>query len=226
MAVYLALVVAAWAFCSLGYDLLDKCKHSASFWTGVKKLKASYWGMQLAHLGVVVSLIGVVMVSYYSEEKLLRLAPGDHYSLEQYQFVFQGVKQVEGPNYTSLQGRFKVTDGNHHYFLYPEKRRYLASGQVMTEAAINAGLLADVYVSLGEDLGAGQWSVRIYIKTFVRWIWLGAIFMALGAFVSMTDKRYRLKVSKKLSRQSSHVEPANASSTQIPAAANPVSESL
>ena len=86
---------------------------------------------------------------------------------------------------------FVVVEPGRRYSLRPEKRNYLARRSVMTEAAIDPGLTRDVYLSLGEPLEAGAWAVRIQIKPFVRWIWLGGLLMALGGIVAVLDGRYR-----------------------------------
>jgi cytochrome c-type biogenesis protein CcmF len=103
------------------------------------------------------------------------------------------VKQVRGPNYRSSTGDFVVSrEGNTVTTLRPEKRFYASGGQPMTEAGIDPGFTRDLYASLGESLDdSGAWSVRLYHKPFVRWIWLGAALMALGGLIAVTDRRYR-----------------------------------
>ncbi|HSM69623.1 MAG TPA: heme lyase CcmF/NrfE family subunit [Xanthomonadales bacterium] len=152
-------------------------------------------GMTLAHFGLGVFLIGVGLTGTISSEKHLRMAAGDQFELGGYVFVFQGTRGVEGPNYVADRGEFLVLkDGQELTRMYSEKRRYLQSGQVMTEAAIDAGLTRDLYVSLGEPLDGGQaWAVRLYHKPFVRWIWLGALFMTAGGLLAASDRRYRKK---------------------------------
>ena len=96
------------------------------------------------------------------------------------------------PNYVAARGTFRVTkDGREVTELFPEKRRYTAQGAQMTEAAIDPGFLRDLYVSLGEPLGDGAWTVRLYYKPFVDWIWGGCLLMALGGVLAITDRRYR-----------------------------------
>ncbi len=147
--------------------------------------------MQVAHLGFAICLIGVAMTSVFSVERDLRMAPGDSTDLGSLSVRFVGVARVNGPNYMADQGEFVVVESGCRYTLRPEKRSYLARQSVMTEAAIDPGLLRDVYLSLGEPLENGAWAVRVQVKPFVRWIWLGAILMALGGFLAIMDKRYR-----------------------------------
>jgi cytochrome c-type biogenesis protein CcmF len=162
------------------------------------KLRAqplSWYGMQLAHIGVAVFILGVALVRGYEKEQDLRMAPGQSVALGGYQFTFKGTREVAGPNYTAVQGQFDVrAEGSTSVrTLNPEKRMYHANGQTMTEADIDTGLTRDLYVSLGEPVGeGGAWGVRVYYKPFVDWIWGGAFIMALGGFVALSDRRYRL----------------------------------
>jgi cytochrome c biogenesis factor len=120
------------------------------------------------------------------------LAPGQSVSLGSHAFRFDGVERHAGPNYIADTGTVSVThDGVALGVMHPEKRSYASGGQVMTEAAIAPGLTRDLYVALGEPLGGGSWAVRVHVKPFVRWIWLGAVLMALGGFVTATDRRFR-----------------------------------
>jgi len=121
-----------------------------------------------------------------------RMAKGDSEMLGDYRFEFVDAGHVEGPNYVSDAIRFRVYDGEREIaLLQPEKRRYNASGSVMTEAAIDVSLFRDVYVSMGEPLADGAWGMRLQVKPFMRWVWLGAIFMSVGGLLAMLDKRYR-----------------------------------
>jgi cytochrome c-type biogenesis protein CcmF len=153
----------------------------------------SYYGMWLAHLGVGMFIVGATMVSNFGVEKDIRMSPGDRYEVAGYSFVFEGVGTFQGPNYRADRGHFRVFQGEREVaFLEPEKRTYLVQNRPMTEAAIDPSLTRDLYVSLGEPVGGeGDWSLRIYYKPFVRWIWLGAIFMGLGGLVAVSDRRYR-----------------------------------
>ncbi|MDH3693168.1 MAG: heme lyase CcmF/NrfE family subunit [Gammaproteobacteria bacterium] len=154
----------------------------------------SFFGMTFAHFGVGVFIIGITLTSIYSVEEDVRLAPGDSYAIGPVTYEFDGVRSVQGPNYDAARGHITVTEGNDSFLLQPEKRIYIVQQSPMTEAGINAGLTRDVYVSLGEALGQdGAWSVRLYYKPFVRWIWLGGLFMTLGGLLAATDRRYRMR---------------------------------
>ncbi|OLC66175.1 MAG: c-type cytochrome biogenesis protein CcmF [Betaproteobacteria bacterium 13_1_40CM_4_64_4] len=160
---------------------------------------SSYYGMLLAHLGVAVFIVGVTLVKGYESEQDVRLDVGQSIEVGGYAFKFLGVAPGPGPNYRTLTGSFEVRKGGRLIeTLKPEKRIYNASGQAMTIAAIDIGLLGDRYVSLGEPLASdaidGAWGVRIYLKPFIDWIWAGALLMALGGFVAVCDRRYRLAI--------------------------------
>ncbi len=151
------------------------------------------YGMITAHIGLGIFIIGVVMTTVYSIEKDIRMQVGDQHEIENYTFIFEDIVSREGPNYSSVTGLFNVYQSDRHVVLLePEKRVYRVQQNPMTEAAIDPGFTRDLYVALGEPLENSQvWAVRIYWKPFVRWIWLGAIFMAFGGLLGATDKRYR-----------------------------------
>jgi cytochrome c-type biogenesis protein CcmF len=159
----------------------------------------SFIGMQLAHLGIAVFVIGVTMVGAYQEEKDVRMSAGDTVSVGGYQIQFQGVNVVPGPNYQAMRGTFSLNqNGNAQTMMYPEKRNYFSSTMPMTEAAIDVGLTRDIYVSLGEELPDKSWAVRVYYKPFIDWIWGGCLLMALGGILSISDKRYRIKLKRQV----------------------------
>ena len=151
-------------------------------------LTRGYVGMTTAHLGFAMALIGVGVTSEFSRELDVRMAVGDSVELDGVTWRFQAMRQVQGPNYVADQGEFVV---NEDVTLLAEKRRYAASGDVMTEAGIAAGFTRDLFVALGEPLPDGAWGVRINHKPLLRWVWLGAFLMALGGVWAATDPRYR-----------------------------------
>ncbi len=148
--------------------------------------------MLIAHCGVAVFVIGVTLVKGYETERDLRMAVGDSVTVGGYAFRFDGAGDALGPNYRAARGNVTVSrDGVVLKVLHPEKRLYNAQQMTMTEAAISSGLFGDIYVSLGEPVDNGAWSVRVYHKPFVTWIWGGCLIMALGGLVALTDRRYR-----------------------------------
>ena len=159
----------------------------------------SFIGMQFAHLGIAVFVIGVTMVGAYQEEKDVRMSAGDTVSVGGYQIQFEGVNVVPGPNYQAMRGTFLLNkNGNTKTIMHPEKRNYFSSTMPMTEAAIDAGLTRDIYVSLGEELPDKSWAVRVYYKPFVDWIWGGCLLMALGGVLAISDRRYRIKLKRQV----------------------------
>jgi cytochrome c-type biogenesis protein CcmF len=160
-------------------------------------LPRAFWGMQLAHLGMAWGVAGITLVANYQEERDVRMNVGDHAQLAGYTFTFQGTTERQGPNYRAANGTVEVSkDGKKLFVLHPEKRIYNASGMPMTEAAINPNFFRDVYVALGEPLdeSAGTWVVRIFHKPFINWLWIGALFLAVGGFLAASDRRYRIAV--------------------------------
>ncbi len=194
----LAIGLVAWIVLTITKDIFNKTRH-AGFVNGLKRLKPAYYGMHLAHLGLAVTIIGVAISSGYSLQKDLRLAPGQSVMLGDYQFRFDGVERRAGPNYLSDYGTVTAFRSSRQIaVMHPEKRVFQAQGMPMTEAAIDPGLTRDLYVALGEALDKeGSWAIRIHVKPFVRWIWLGSIFMALGGFLAIADRRYRIKAKTK-----------------------------
>lgn len=191
-------LLAAWVTLAGLRDIQDKTRHKG-FFKGMASLGRSYWGMQLAHLGLAVCALGVILTSLGSFERDMRMAPGEAVELGGYRFVFEGAAHHEGPNFISDRGTVRIFDGEKQIaVLHPEKRLYTVQQSVMTEAGIDAGLTRDLFVALGEPLGQGAWAVRIHIKPFVRWIWLGALMMGFGGFLAAADKRYRMRVKTRV----------------------------
>ena len=191
----IGIALSAWLLFSHISIVRERLKHKRGFNGFVADLRGngrSFYGMVAAHLGVAMFIVGVTMVSNFQGEEDVRMSPGDSHVLAGYRFEFLGAEPAPGPNYRADRGHFLVYDGDKQIAeLFPEKRSYLAGGMPMTEAAIDAGLFRDIYVSLGEAVGGGDWALRLYYKPYVRWIWLGAIFMALGGILAVTDPRYR-----------------------------------
>ncbi|MFA7503475.1 MAG: heme lyase CcmF/NrfE family subunit [Burkholderiaceae bacterium] len=162
----------------------------------------SVWGMHLAHLGVAAFVFGVTLVNSYEIGVEARAEVGDTISLGDYEFRFTGLDHIVGPNYDSDRGHFEVRDSSGALvaLLHPEKRVYRASGQPMTEAAIDRSLVRDIYVSMGEPLGGTVWAIRAHVKPFVNWIWIGCLMMAGGGFLAVADKRYRRRVTQREAR--------------------------
>ena len=195
------LLLSFWIFSTAAYGIwtrLAKRTHEASFVKRIAALGRSYWGQQIAHIGFAASIIGVTMVTYYEVERDVRMDIGDTVEARGYVFRFDGVVDVQGPNYVAKRGIIQVLndEGEPVRELHPEKRVYTVQTMPMTEAAIHTNLLRDLYVSLGEPVSGGAWSVRVYYKPFIVWLWGGAGLMALGGFLAVSDRRYRIRVKK------------------------------
>ena len=155
------------------------------------KLPRQIVGMSLAHIGVGIFVIGVSLVSGFGSEHDARMAPGDIVHFAGYAFVFHGIRHEQGPNYTAQVGEFTIREnGKRIGHVQPAKRQYDDSDATMTESGIDDGVFRDLYVSLGSPLVGQSWSVRLYYRPFVRWIWAGGFLAALGGLLALSDKRY------------------------------------
>ncbi|RBP48608.1 heme lyase CcmF/NrfE family subunit [Arenicella xantha] len=202
--VTLAVWVALWAVQSI----VERLKNQRNIITGLIKIPASIWGMSVAHFGIAVMVVGITHVNSYSVEKDIKLEPGQSYEMAGYQFQFNGVTQVRERNYVANEGRFEVTTTSGKQFELKPQKRFYSSSSPMTEAAINTTLTRDVYISLGEHLGDGVWTVRLYLRSFVACIWLGGFIMALGGIIATADRRYRRPIKKVTPQQLADL-PAN-----------------
>jgi cytochrome c-type biogenesis protein CcmF len=198
--VVLGLLLALWIISSAGVNLWQRVHVTSgqlSIWQKLTTQSRSYYGMQVAHVGVAVFILGVTLVTGYQSEKDVRMEVGDTVTAGGYIFRLNNVTDIQGPNYIAARAEMEVSrNGKVTTMLYPEKRSYTASQNVMTETAIDTGLFRDLYVSLGEPVGGQAWSVRVYYKPFVDWIWGGALLMALGGGLALSDRRYALAARK------------------------------
>lgn len=174
------------------YEMHQRATYRDTFWRGITKLSRSHWGMILAHLGVAMTVWGIAFSQNYSIERDVRMNVGDTVQIAGYDFAFKGISDANGPNYVGGKAQIDISrDGKHETTLYAEKRLYTVSKMPMTEAAIDWGFSRDLYAALGEKLDNNAWALRLYYKPFIRWIWLGGLFMALGGVLCMFDRRYR-----------------------------------
>jgi cytochrome c-type biogenesis protein CcmF len=198
--VSLGLLLAIWIVATVLVNLWERVRVTSgqlTVWQKLRMQTRSYYGMHLAHIGVAVFVVGVTLVTGYQSEQDVRMNVGDTVHAGRYEFRFNGVSNVTGPNYQAARAEIVVSkNGSELQKMYPEKRNYTATGNVMTETAIDTGFLRDLYVSLGEPVNAGAWSVRVYYKPFVDWIWGGAVLMAIGGGLALTDRRYALAARK------------------------------
>ncbi len=192
------LAMAFWIVASLATDLVERLRPAGGLRTGIvhraRLIPRAMVGMMLAHLGIAVFIFGVTMVRTGEVERDVKMAIGETTEVAGFVFTFRGAREMQGPNYRSMQGRVDVSrDGVPVTSLTPEKRFYPATQTTLTEASIEPGFTRDLYVSLGEPVASGAWIVRVYVKPFVDWIWGGCLIMAIGGFVAATDRRYRVR---------------------------------
>ena len=185
---FLAIAMFSWIFSG---NFIDMVYQSSQ----VKELKLVLLrrlGMISAHLGTAFLILGVGIVTTFSLEREVVLQKGESYQLGSTNFVFKEIRESKGPNYSVRSAAIEIRKGRLVDEISAEKRNYLASNQILTEAAIKPTLLQDYYVTLGDQVGDGKWSFKLQIKPFIRWIWFGAILIALGTFVSSFRQTKRL----------------------------------
>jgi cytochrome c-type biogenesis protein CcmF len=189
----LCVALAMWVIASSFWNLKNRVRHKQNPLQALRSQPRAYFGMLLAHIGVGVFIIGVSIAIAYEAKEDVSLTVGEHYDLAGYRYRFTMIETVHGPNYRGQRATIDVYKGEDHVTrLFPEKRFYHSqSAQPMTEAGIDAGFFRDIYVSLGEESDARTWIMRLHYKPFIRWVWLGALLMALGGFLAATDARYR-----------------------------------
>ncbi|VUD48096.1 Cytochrome c-type biogenesis protein CcmF [Thalassocella blandensis] len=193
----IAITLGSWVIVSSLLDVWRKTRNAGSFGGGLLRLSASYYGMTLAHIGFGLAVLGASLTSIYSEQRDVRMTIGTPVELGFLSYELSDVRRERGPNYMANVGEVIVRSGDEKIaVLEPQKRQYFSGGNVMTEAAIDAGFFRDLYVAIGEQLNNTDYAMRIHYKPFVRWIWLGAIFIALGGAIAITDKRYKLARAK------------------------------
>ena len=197
-------VLALWVILSMASDIRTKIANKPTVISGLRALPVSYWGMTLAHFGFVMTMAGACLTSIYSIERSVLLQTGQSTDLGRYTFRFEGTRFVEGPNFIADEATVVVSrDGEFYKNLYPQKRLYTASGTPTSHMGIDGRFLRDLFTTLGDQRENGAWSMTVYVKPFVRWIWIGTIFIALGGVLAVTDKRYRqfkVKQAEKVAR--------------------------
>lgn len=191
----LGYLMAYWVLASVVTDLAERlwpAWRTGRLISALRQIGRAQAGMMLAHLGVAAFILGVTVVKTHESERDVRMGVGDTTELGGYQFRLDALRRVPGPNYSATQAELSVTqDGAPVDVLFPEKRVYRVQSNPMTEAAIRSRPTRDLYVSLGEELPDGAWTLRVQIKPMVIWIWLGCVIMALGGALAASDRRYR-----------------------------------
>ncbi len=204
---------AAWVAVATLQDLWQKAESRQGRWHGLKRQSRSYYGMVLGHLGLAITMAGATVVSNYGVERDVRMSPGDSVMIGDLSYQFVGIGQRQGANFTAQTAEMVVRrDGELVARLFPEKRQYTVQRNIMTEAGIDAGLFRDLFVAVGEQVGDNAWAMRIQYKPLVRWLWLGALFMAAGGFLAIADRRYRIKDKQPAKAPAARPEPVTGAS--------------
>jgi cytochrome c-type biogenesis protein CcmF len=206
--VFLGLFLAFWLIITTLSGLRTRLAGAGggSLGKGMRAVPSAYYGMVLAHLGVAVFILGVTVSRGYETESDVKMNIGDTAQLGGFTFRLDAINGVSGPNYQAARASVEVLrDGARVTTLHPEKRLYTVQNMPMTEAAIDAGVWRHLYVSLGEEVEARAWTLRIYHKPLISWIWAGCLIMALGGALAALDRRYRVK------SRSAAAEPGTAS---------------
>lgn len=186
--VLLGLMLALWIIFTTAKAVFMKMKSR-----GLLHINQAFWGMVIAHSGVAMTVIGIAISTGYGIQQDVRLAPGEHLDFAGFHIQFVNETNVVGANYHGAQARFNIVSKHRDVTIYPEKRIYNVGQMAMTESAIDVTPFRDVYVALGEPLDDHAWSVRLYYKPFIRWIWGGGFMILLGGLVALLDHRYYRK---------------------------------
>ena len=186
---------AMWITVATFWDLWEKSGSRKGRLHGLRRQSRSYYGMVFGHLGLSITMAGATVASNYGIERDVRMSPGDTAMVGDYRVAFAEIGNRRGQNFTAEYGRVEVydSDGGLISTLYPEKRRYMVQRNTMTEAGIDGGLFRDIFVAIGERVSDDAWAIRLQYKPLVRWLWLGALFMAAGGFLAISDRRYRIR---------------------------------
>jgi cytochrome c-type biogenesis protein CcmF len=193
----LGMGLAVWLFAGALVELAERLKlfrvSPLDSWRRAMHLPRGAYGMTIAHAGLGILLAGIVAMSAWRSEVIQVMKPGETIAVAGYDFTFEDVQELQGPNYVSQRGEFRVSrEGSSVASLYPEKRIYLVQRQPTTEAGIWTTWLADLYIALGDRQDEGGWTVRIFHNPLAPWLWIGAGIMVIGGIVSLTDRRYRV----------------------------------
>jgi cytochrome c-type biogenesis protein CcmF len=196
----LGLLLAIWILATVILNIWNRLRSGPGESSLVNRLKApsrSFYGMHLAHVGVAVFVAGITVVTSYQTEKDVRMQIGDSVSAGGYEFRLDNISRLSGPNYEAVRADIQVTKaGALVTMMHPEKRAFTTAQNVTSETAIDRSIFRDLYLSLGDQVEGGGWTVRVYHKPLVNWIWGGALLMAIGGAFAVTDRRYALHARK------------------------------
>lgn len=185
---FLGVMLASWVI----FSTLEKLRQHLI--SGARKqLTGAFLGMVIAHFGFAITGLGIIISNSYGLEDDVKLLPGEHTVFAGYDIQFLHESPITGPNYHGTRSTFLLTQSQYHATIYPEKRIYNVGKMPMTESAIDVNPVRDIYIAMGEPLDAGAWSIRLYYKPFVRWIWAGGLLMFIGGCCGLSDRRFYRK---------------------------------
>jgi len=191
----LGLLLAVWIAATVFQNIISRIRSQpGNILARIAGPSRSYYGMNLAHLGVAVFIAGVTVVTSYQTERDVKMNIGDSVKVGGYEFQLKNLTQIQGPNYEAVRADIEVAKIGSPPFaiMHPEKRAFTAAQNVTSETAIDRGIWRDLYLALGDEVDGGAWTVRVYHKPLVNWIWGGALLMAIGGGFAVTDRRYAL----------------------------------
>jgi cytochrome c-type biogenesis protein CcmF len=192
----IGVVLGVWIILTALVDPVDRVRRGLS-------VSPSVLGMMVAHIGLGVITIGITTMETRMTERDVAMRPGDVAVLGDYSFRFDGVEEVDGPNYLATRGKVTVTrNDSPEEVLYPERRSYFVSEQALAEAALGVGWRRDLLATLGEPLGSDAWSLRLQVRPLMRYVWFGSALMALGGFLATLDRRYRRRREAEVAQSS------------------------
>jgi len=181
-----------WVIAGSALDLWSRTGRTGRFGR-LLRLPRADWGKALAHGGMGITIIGIAAITAWGEEDIRAAQIGERWAIGAYELEMRGVTEGQGPNYLTTMAEIAIRRGDEVIaVVYPEKRFYPVAGAPTTEAGIDIGFWRDIYIVIGDEQDAGGWAVRSYVKPFANWIWGGAILMAIGGFVSLSDRRLRV----------------------------------
>ena len=208
---FFGVLSSSWVILATGQDLWTKSSSRHGRLHGLRRQSRSFYGMVFGHLGLAMVIAGATVVNNFGIERNVRMGPGDVAQVGDYRFTFASVGEREGANFTALVARFDISrDGEPVATLYPERRRYKVQRNMMTEAGIDGGFLRDIFVAVAEPVDSNAWAVRLQYKPLVRWTWLGALVMAIGGFLAVSDRRYRIRDTATERKKAAASPPAGA----------------
>lgn len=205
--VSIGLALALWIAFTVFIGFVERLKPMrGNVFIALFRLPAGFWGMQIAHLGLAWLVAGITVVSGYESEHYVKMNVDDTINVVGYTLTFKGVEVYQGPNFQAARGTLEAVANNGRQFvLHPEKRIYNATGMVMTEAGLHSSFTRDLYTALGDELDHNAWTIKLYHKPLISWLWIGSLFLAIGGIFAAADRRYRI-ASRSTARKKSAAE--------------------